>query len=57
MKYTVLEEKLTAYWGQLSVPERLVYQASYVEMEPRIGLQGFSYYLRDIYVYPDQRAQ
>ena len=38
-------------------PERLVYQASYVEMEPRIGLQGFSYYLRDIYVYPDQRAQ
>lgn len=38
-------------------PERLVYQSSYVEMEPRIGLQGFSFYLRDIKVYPEKRAQ
>lgn len=36
-------------------PERLVYQASYVDLEPKIGLQGFSYYLRDIKVYPDKR--
>lgn len=38
-------------------PERLVYQSSYVEMSPRIGLQGYSFYLRDIHVYPDRRAQ
>ena len=36
-------------------PERLVYQASYVELNPRIGLQGFSFYLPDVRVYPDQR--
>jgi peptide/nickel transport system substrate-binding protein len=36
-------------------PERLVYQSSYVELEPRIGLQGFSFYLRDIKVYPERR--
>jgi peptide/nickel transport system substrate-binding protein len=36
-------------------PERLVYQSSYVEMAPKIGLQGFSLYLRDIKVYPDRR--
>jgi peptide/nickel transport system substrate-binding protein len=36
-------------------PERLVYQASYVELAPKIGLQGFSFYLRDVKVYPDRR--
>lgn len=36
-------------------PERLVYQSSYVELEPKIGLQGFSFYLRDIKVYPERR--
>jgi len=36
-------------------PERLVYQASYVELEPKIPLQGFSFYLRDIKVYPERR--
>lgn len=36
-------------------PERLVYQSSYVELEPKIGLQGFSFYLRDILVYPERR--
>lgn len=36
-------------------PERLVYQSSYVELEPRIPLQGFSFYLRDIKVYPELR--
>ncbi len=36
-------------------PERLVYQSSYVELEPQIGLQGFSFYLRDIKVYPERR--
>ena len=36
-------------------PERLVYQSSYVEMAPKIGLQGFSLYLRDIKVYPDRK--
>ncbi len=35
-------------------PERLVYQSSYVDLEPRIGLQGFSFYLRDIKVYPER---
>jgi peptide/nickel transport system substrate-binding protein len=36
-------------------PERIVYQASYVDLNPQIGLQGFSFYLRDIKVYPDRR--
>ncbi|MDR1377724.1 MAG: ABC transporter substrate-binding protein [Synergistaceae bacterium] len=36
-------------------PERLVYQSSYVEMAPKIGLQGFSLYLRDIKIYPDRQ--
>jgi peptide/nickel transport system substrate-binding protein len=35
-------------------PERIVYQASYVEMAPKIALQGFSFYLRDTKVYPDR---
>lgn len=38
-------------------PERLVYQSSYVDLEPRIGLQGFSFYLRDIKVYPERRSK
>jgi peptide/nickel transport system substrate-binding protein len=36
-------------------PERIVFQASYVEMSPSISLQGFSFYLRDIKVFPDKR--
>ncbi len=36
-------------------PERLVYQDSYVDLEPRIGLQGFSFYLPEIRVYPELR--
>ena len=36
-------------------PERLVYQSSYVDLKPQIGLQGFSFYLRDIKVYPERR--
>ncbi|MDR1875046.1 MAG: ABC transporter substrate-binding protein [Synergistaceae bacterium] len=38
-------------------PERLVYQASYVDLAPKIGLQGFSFYLRDVRVYPDRRKK
>jgi len=38
-------------------PERLVYQSSYVDLEPRIGLQGYSFYLRDIKVYPERRIK
>jgi peptide/nickel transport system substrate-binding protein len=38
-------------------PERIVYQASYVELAPKIGLQGFSFYLRDVKVYPDRRRR
>ena len=37
-------------------PERLLYQASYVEMAPTIGLQGFSFDMRDIRLYPERRA-
>lgn len=36
-------------------PERLVYQSSYVDLDPKIPLQGFSFYLRDIKVYPERR--
>jgi peptide/nickel transport system substrate-binding protein len=38
-------------------PERIVYQASYVELAPKIGLQGFSFYLRDVKLYPDRRKK
>ena len=38
-------------------PERIVYQASYVEMAPTISLQGFSFYLRDIRVFPEKRGK
>ncbi len=36
-------------------PERLVYQSSYVDLDPKIPSQGFSFYLRDIKVYPERR--
>jgi peptide/nickel transport system substrate-binding protein len=35
--------------------ERLVHQASYVDLDPQIGLLGSSFYLPDIRVYPDRR--
>jgi peptide/nickel transport system substrate-binding protein len=38
-------------------PERIVYQASYVEMSPTIDLQGFSFYLRDVKVFPEKRRK
>ena len=38
-------------------PERLVYQSSYVELAPKIPLQGFSFYLRDIKVFPERRKK
>jgi peptide/nickel transport system substrate-binding protein len=38
-------------------PERIVYQASYIEMSPKIGLQGYSFYLRDIKIFPEKRRK
>jgi peptide/nickel transport system substrate-binding protein len=38
-------------------PERIVYQASYVEMNPQIGLQGYSFYMRDIKIFPEKRGK
>jgi len=35
--------------------ERLVYQASYVELDPQVGLLGSSFYLPDIRVHPELR--
>ena len=39
--WKVLEEKLTAYWGQLSVPERLVYQKLLDEICERFSIEDF----------------
>lgn len=36
-------------------PERIVYQASYVEMNPRISASGYTFYLREIKVHPAQQ--
>jgi peptide/nickel transport system substrate-binding protein len=38
-------------------PERLVYQSSYVELAPKIPLQGFSLYLRDVKIFPERRKK
>ena len=38
-------------------PERLCYQASYMEFNPSIPLQGYSFVLRDIKVYPEKMGQ
>lgn len=55
-------EEIQLYTGEnntfvpiAETPERLVYQSSYVDLEPRIPLMGFSFYLRDISVYPELR--
>ncbi len=37
-------------------PELLCYQASYMEFNPTIPLQGYSFVLRDMRVYPEKRA-
>ena len=36
-------------------PERLVHQASYVYLNPQIGMQGFSFYFPHTRVYPERR--